>query len=122
MLRCDPLNSLASSAFRFSMGLAPQIPTLELRQIEHAMHGTGERGVAADQFEHGKPILVTDDSLAVDLHERAGSLPTAIAIKGKRDEKSFPERVIDRTMTTRARRDDLHSIFSARRKIPESPV
>src|SRR5262249_47975493 len=30
-------------------------------------------------------------------HERTGSLLTAIAIKGKREEKSFPARVISRT-------------------------
>jgi hypothetical protein len=37
--------------------------------------------------------------------ERTGSLPTAIAIKGKRDEKSFPARVISRTpaLSRRAR-------------------
>ena len=49
-----------------------------------------------DVFCGGK---VLSWSLPSIKHERTGSLPTALAIKGKRDEKSFPAREISRTPT-----------------------
>src|SRR5690242_18036526 len=57
----------------------------------------------AERDRFRSPVLVANDRLTVD--QATGSLPTAIAIKGKRDEKSFPARVISRTpaLSRRAR-------------------
>jgi hypothetical protein len=49
----------------------------------------------AERDRFRSPVLVANDRLTVD--QATGSLPSAIAIKGKRDEKSFPARVISRT-------------------------
>jgi hypothetical protein len=46
--------------------LAPQIVAVELKQIERAMHGTADCAVAADQIKNGKPVLIANDSFAVD--------------------------------------------------------
>ena len=63
--------------------LASQVSTVQLKQVEHAMHGTGECVVAADQLKDRKPVLVANDCLAVDLaampitrKRRLGPLPS----------------------------------------------
>src|SRR6516164_7745272 len=77
--------------------LPPQIPTVQLKQIERAMHGTGERAMAADQVEHGQTALVANDGLTVDQAGANRQFTIAIAMNGNREEKSLPERVISRT-------------------------
>jgi hypothetical protein len=54
-------------------------------------------------------------------HDRTGSLPTAVAIKGKRDEKSFPARVISRTpaLSRRARMRKPSCLISCSHPGPE---
>ena len=60
MLRCEPLSNLASAR------LPPQIPAVELEQVERAKHGGYFAAMTADQFKNGKPVFVADDRLAID--------------------------------------------------------
>ena len=53
-----PLEQLGQQRLALLNRLAGQIPTVKLKQIKRAMDGTGERAMAADQIESGKPVLV----------------------------------------------------------------
>lgn len=66
-------------------------------QVESTMHGATDRAVTADQIKDCEPVPIADDGFTFDQDERMGSLPTANAMTGKRDEKSFPARVISCT-------------------------
>ena len=46
--------------------LAPDVLAVHLEEIERAQDGAHVGGVAADDVEHGEPIVVADDCLAVD--------------------------------------------------------
>ena len=102
MLRCEPLSNLASAR------LPPQIPAVELEQVERAKHGGCFAAVTADQVKDGKAVLVANDRLAVDQARGNRQLADRLAIKGKRDEKSFPARVISLTPAL-SRRDRMRN-------------
>ena len=61
-----PAQQLREQALAFLNGLTPQIPAVELQQVECTMNRAGERTVAADQVKDGKPVFITDDRFAVD--------------------------------------------------------
>src|SRR6516164_7021288 len=81
------------------------------------MYRVGSGAVAPNQFKVSKPVLVAPSIK----HERTGSLLTAIAIKGKRPEKSFPARVISRTsaLSRRARMRNPSCLISCSHPGPE---
>jgi hypothetical protein len=61
------------------------------------MHGTGERAVPADQIEHRKAVVVSDDGLTID-QERVGRQGRKRCDnKWKAGAKSLPLRVNSRT-------------------------
>jgi hypothetical protein len=71
---------------------------VEFKKVERTECGRGFAAISANQVKDGKAVVVANDSPRPSMRqERNGSLPTAIAIKGKRPEKSFPARVISRT-------------------------
>ena len=55
-----------SNALRVSIGFAPQILAVKIKEVERAMHRFQERAVSTDQIKYCKAVFVCDDCLAVD--------------------------------------------------------
>ncbi len=61
-----PLEQLGEQCLAPLDRFAPQVAAVQLKQIERAMHGAGERAVAPDQVKNRKAALVADDGLAIN--------------------------------------------------------
>jgi hypothetical protein len=74
-------------AFSFLERLASYVLAVDLEQIERAEDRVRIASVAADQIEHGQPIVVADDRLAID---HAGS--NGERLDGRRGQRKPPAR------------------------------
>src|SRR5262249_41630053 len=91
------LRSLASNAFRVSIGLRRKsLPSTSSKSNAQrtAFASAPLRRIKSNTASPLSSQTIASPSIK---HDPTASLPTAIAIKGKRDEKSFPARVISRT-------------------------
>src|SRR6516164_459333 len=92
-----PLEGLGEQRLARFNRLAAQIPTIQFQQIDRtrtALASAPWRRIKSNTVRPFASQTIASPSIR---HDRTGSLPTAMAMNGKRDEKSFPARVIRRT-------------------------
>jgi hypothetical protein len=57
---------LCELVFPYLYWLSPQIPSIQLKQVECDVNGASMGAMPADQIKHGKAILIANACLTVD--------------------------------------------------------